>query len=108
MGLFFEFERNKDSFLLMGTDKDFKVSIKKADMLVRKCQINDSVKLAHRKALEIGDIKYPIKQNKTYVSIIDNGTKEHTITSLGTPSSSTSYDVEIISGTTTATSNRRL
>ena len=84
MGLFFEFERNKDSFLLMGDDKEFKVLIKKADMMVRKCQINESVKLAHRKALEIGDIKYPIRQNKTYVSIIDNGTKEHTVTSLGT------------------------
>ncbi len=84
MGLFFEFERNKDSFLLMGDDKEFKVLIKKADMMVRKCQINESVKLAHRKALEIADIKYPIRQNKTYVSIIDNGTKEHTVTSLGT------------------------
>ena len=34
-----------------------------------------------------------------------SGTVYNAITSLGTPSSSTSYDVEIISGTTTATSN---
>lgn len=84
MGLFFDFERNKDQFLLMGTDKHFKVQIKKAEMMVRKCQINETVKMAHKKALEIADIKYPIKQNKVYVNIIDNGTQEHTITSLGT------------------------
>lgn len=84
MGLYFDFERNKDQFLLMGSDKTFKVNIKKAEIMVRKCQINETVKLAHRKALEIADIKYPIRQNKVYVSIIDDGTKEHTITSLGT------------------------
>ncbi len=84
MGLFFDFERNKDQFLLMGADKTYKVYINKAEIMVRKCQINETVKLAHRKALEIADIKYPIRQNKVYVSIIDDGTQEHTITSLGT------------------------
>ena len=83
IGLYFEFERNKDSFLLMGSDKSFKIKIKKADIMVRKCQINDTIKIAHRKALEISDIKYPIKQNKIMVSVIDDGTQEHTITTLG-------------------------
>ena len=42
IGLFFEFERNKDNFLLMG-EVDYKVKIKKVNMLVRKCQIINSV-----------------------------------------------------------------
>ena len=83
IGLFFQFERNKDNFLLMGSKKDYKVKIKKADMLVRKCQINEAIKLAHKKALEIADAQYPVKQNKVFVTGLDNGTNEYTINTFG-------------------------
>lgn len=83
IGLFFQFERNKNNFLLMGNKSDFKIKIKKADLLVRKCQINDSIKLAHRKTLEIADAHYPIKQNKVFVTGLDNGTNEYTINTFG-------------------------
>ena len=83
IGLFFQFERNKHNFILMGDGTDFKIKIKKADMMVRKCQIHETVKLAHLKALEIADAKYPIKQNKVYVSGLDDGTNEYTINTYG-------------------------
>lgn len=84
IGINFQFERNKDSFILMGNGENFKIKIKKADMMIRKCQINESVKLAHKKALEISDAKYPIKQNKVFVSLLDSGTHEYTINTFGT------------------------
>ena len=66
IGLFFEFERNKDNFLLMG-EVDYKVKIKKVNMLVRKCQIINSVKMAHIAALQISPVKYPLKQKVSLV-----------------------------------------
>ena len=81
MSLFFEFERNKDSFILMGTG-DFKISIKKASIRVRKCQIHESVKLAHIKALQISPVIYPLRQNKIFVHTIDSGSMEYSVSSL--------------------------
>lgn len=83
MGIFFNFERNKDNFLLMGTANDYQLKIRKAEMMLRKCNINDSVKLGHKKALEISDMKYPIRQNKVFISVLDNQIQEHNITTLG-------------------------
>ncbi len=46
MGLFFDFERNKDSFLLMGDNtKVWKVEITKPSIRVRKCSIHEKVKI---------------------------------------------------------------
>ena len=66
IGMYFEFERNKDSFLLIG-DAEYKVKIKKVNLLVRKCQINQTVKLAHLSALQLAPARYPIKQKKLHV-----------------------------------------
>ena len=78
MGIFFEFERNKDTFVLMGDD-GFKICIKKASIRVRKCQIHERVKLAHISALQISPLKYPLRQNRVIVSTIDSGSMEYTI-----------------------------
>ena len=80
--MYFEFERNKDSFLLMG-DTDHKVKIKKVNLLVRKCQINQSVKLAHLSALQLASARYPIKQKKITCIMIDTGSQEYDISSFG-------------------------
>lgn len=82
LGLYFEFERNKDSFLLMGNDKDFGVFITRASLYVRRVEINPSVKLAHISALQISNAKYPIKQNKVMALTIDDGSSEFNITTL--------------------------
>ena len=39
---------------------DYKIKIKKVNMLVRKCQINNSVKMVHIAALQISPVKYPL------------------------------------------------
>ena len=82
IGMFFEFERNKDNFLLMG-EVDHKVKIKKVNMLVRKCQIHQSVKMAHISALQISPAKYPIKQKKVTCIMVDTGSQEYDISSFG-------------------------
>ena len=43
MGIFFNFERNKDNFLLMGTANDYQLKIRKAEMMLRKCNINEMI-----------------------------------------------------------------
>lgn len=83
MGIYFNFERNKDGFLLMGSATNYQLKIRKVDMMIRRCQINDSIKLAHKKALEISDMKYPIRQNKVFISVLDTQIQEHNITTLG-------------------------
>ena len=82
IGMFFEFEKNKDNFLLMG-EVDHKVKIKKVNMLVRKCQIHQSVKMAHISALQIAPAKYPIRQKKVTCIMIDTGSQEYDISSFG-------------------------
>jgi hypothetical protein len=53
--------RNKDKFSLMAQENaDFKISIVRAVLRVRKVRIASSVFLAHAKALEYGNAKYPV------------------------------------------------
>ena len=83
IGLYFEFERNKDSFILIGTNEEFKVKISKINLFVRKCQINQAVQLAHISALQLSPAKYPIKQNKIIATSIDNDSKDYNISNFG-------------------------
>ena len=83
IGMYFEFERNKDSFLLMGSDNEYNIKITKVNMLVRKCQINQTVQLAHLSALQLAPAKYPIRQNKIIAISVDNDSKEYHITNFG-------------------------
>ena len=83
IGMYFEFERNKDSFLLMGSDTDYKIKITKINMFVRKCQINQAVQLAHISALQLAPAKYPIRQNKIIAISVDNDSKEYHISNFG-------------------------
>ena len=55
--------RNKDSFCLMGAvDATFKIRIVDCKLHVRKVRLSPSVFIAHAKALEKGNAKYPIKR----------------------------------------------
>ena len=82
MGLFFDFERNKDSFLLMGDNtKVWKVEITKPSIRVRKCSIHEKVKMAHINAMLISPAKYPLRQNKVYVFSINDQSMEYNISS---------------------------
>ena len=55
--------RNKDSFCLMGAvDATFKIRIVDCELHVRKVRLSPSVFVAHAKALEKGNAKYPIKR----------------------------------------------
>ena len=77
IGMYFEFERNKDTFLLIGSETEYK--IKKINMFVRKCQINQAVQLAHISALQLAPAKYPIRQNKIIAISVDTDSKEYHI-----------------------------
>ena len=79
LGLIFEFERNKDTFIMMG-DGNFQLQIKKAGISVRKCQVHDKIKMAHINALQVSPLKYPVKQNKVSVATLDSGSQEYTVT----------------------------
>ncbi len=82
MGLFFNFEKSKDSFVLMGqSGKDWNAKIIKASIRVRKCTIHEKVKMAHINAMQISPAIYPLRQNKVYVSTMENGSMEYTISS---------------------------
>jgi hypothetical protein len=55
--------RNSDAFCLMATgDRQFKVVVTAASLLIRKVKISPSVYLAHAKTLETGTAKYPIRR----------------------------------------------
>jgi hypothetical protein len=55
--------RNSDAFCLMTTgDRQFKVIVTAASLLIRKVKISPSVYLAHAKTLETGTAKYPIRR----------------------------------------------
>ena len=47
---------------IAGADTTFKIMIENAKLLVRKIRLSDSVFLAHAKALEYGNAKYPIQR----------------------------------------------
>ena len=60
--LYLTFLKNEDSFLLKGDDADdYEVKIIFAELLVNYCEINNEVKEAHIHALEISNLKYPIR-----------------------------------------------
>jgi hypothetical protein len=55
--------RNSDAFCLMATgDRQFKVVVTAASLLIRKVNISPSVYLAYAKTLETGTAKYPIRR----------------------------------------------
>ena len=63
-GLRLKFIRNKDSFCLLSSkpDKKYKIKIHVCKLLIRKAKITPSVFTAHAKALEVGNMKYPIRR----------------------------------------------
>ena len=75
----FTFKRNDSLFLLMGEDsKEYKLEIKKENILARRCVINPSMIVGIQNALSVSTIKYPIKQNKIYTMPIESGMTEFT------------------------------
>lgn len=83
LGLYFKFTRSTNDFLLMGAE-EWNIRILKASVFVRKCHINESIKLAHVQALQISPIKYPIKQNKVVSHNIAQNTKEYIFAGIST------------------------
>ena len=51
---------NRFAIMGDGADLDYKVVIIKAKLLVRKMRVAPAVVLAHAKALELGNAKYPM------------------------------------------------
>ena len=55
--------RNKDAFCLMSAAAaTYKIKIVECKLLIRKAKLSPSVYVAHAKALEIGNAKYPIRR----------------------------------------------
>lgn len=56
--------RNKDAFCLMSStpDDNYKINISACKIYVRKVKLSPSVFVAHAKALEVGNAKYPIRR----------------------------------------------
>ena len=73
--LYLTFLKNEDSFLLKGDDADdYEVKIIFAELLVNYCEINNEVKEAHIHALEISNLKYPIRPFNILEDTIPQGT----------------------------------
>lgn len=70
VGLRVRFVRNKDAFCLMSSAAapNFKIKIHDCKLFVRKVKLSPSIFVAHAKALEVGNAKYPIRRVicKTY------------------------------------------
>ena len=67
--------RNKDAFCLMAAaGSTFEVKILDCKLYVRKVKISPSVFIAHNKALDVGNAKYPIRRAvcKTYTIFAEN------------------------------------
>ena len=62
IGMRIKLSRNKDSFVLLHEEGEYRVVITKAVLHVRKKRIATAVALAHAKALEHANAKYPIKR----------------------------------------------
>ena len=60
IGMKFNFSLNETNFCLMGTDAG-KITIKKMNLMVRKCVVREEVKKAHQAAWKIFPLRYPIK-----------------------------------------------
>ena len=70
VGFKLRFVRNRDSFCLMSDTPNptYKLKINECKLYVRKIKLSPSVFVAHAKALEIGNAKYPVRRVvcKTY------------------------------------------
>ena len=83
IGLEFEFERNNNTFLLMGDDTDYSVHINKFEIYARQCQINDSVKLAHVTAMQLSPAIYPFKHKKVAFTNLSANSRNYMFNNFG-------------------------
>ena len=65
-----KFVRSKHDFCLMG---DGHVVIQSASLFARKVKLAPAVQLAHIKALEVSNAKYPIRRVETKVIFVPKG-----------------------------------
>jgi hypothetical protein len=72
-------ERNKDIFVLMSANDNFKINIQLAKLYVRKVNVSPSIQIAHEKALEMGVIKMPIRRVDVKSFAISSGLQSTTI-----------------------------
>lgn len=72
-------ERNKDTFVLMSSNDNFKLSILSAKLYVRKMTVAPSIVLAQEKALEKGVIKMPIRRVEVKTFALSTGLQSTTI-----------------------------
>lgn len=72
-------ERHKNTFSLMATADQFKISIKSASLFIRKVNVAPFVFLAQEKALERGVIKLPIRRIEVKSFALSNGVQSYTI-----------------------------
>src|SRR6185436_3207575 len=67
--------RNRDAFCLMSSEANaaYRLQIENIKLYVRKVKISPSVYMAHAKALEVGNMKYPIRRAicKTFIAPAD-------------------------------------
>lgn len=68
---------SKETFHLIGPAAGFKTVITHASLLVRKAKLNAAVALAHEKALERGNAKYPMKRVLVKSFAIARGMMSH-------------------------------
>ena len=75
IGLRLRLVRSKNAFCLMSdvAQATFKIKLHDVKLLVRKVKLSPSVFVAHAKALEIGNAKYPIKRVITKTFTIPRG-----------------------------------
>jgi len=79
VGVRIRLNRNKDAFCLMAdAAATFKVKILECKLYVRKVKISPSVFIAHNKALEGGNAKYPIRRAVCKTYTIPTGNLDHT------------------------------
>ena len=64
IGMRLRFVRSKDSFCLMSNEAGaaYKLKIVEFKLLIRKAKLSSSVVVAHAKALEVGNFRYPIRR----------------------------------------------
>ena len=71
--------RNKDAFCMMSSvaGAAYKIKISVCKMLIRKVKLSPSIHVAHGKALEIGNAKYPIRRATVKTYTIPRGHLNH-------------------------------
>jgi len=62
VGLRVRLIRNKDAFCLMSQNADYKMQIIECKLLIHKVKVSPSVFIAHAKALERSNAKYPLRR----------------------------------------------